>query len=265
MLLGLLSVVAACDPIEDRDALTNSYHPADIKLVATQSTVGGNEITLKLVTKGISGIWDFNIGTKFSDEVTFIYPIKGKSTFTFNVATPYINGGNILNREFVSATIDVQVDKIDHKVNDKYYYLVGQNLEGKTWVFDGTGGDGNLWYYMSPDNNPGAWDQAWWNAGGECCPPADANGKMSFDLDGGANYNYFSSKDGSPTKGRFAFSPDFTKLTISGGVDILGGVEQGSNGTYFIIKLSDDKMILYSPLVAAQGTGWTWIFKPMDS
>src|SRR5690606_7672169 len=100
------------------------------------------------------------------------------------------------NTEVVVKTIDVTVDVLDQPLPQAYYNLIGSELQGKTWVFDGTGGDEGLWWFMSDPSNP--WG-LWWNAGGTCCPPPDAGGKIVFDLDGGANYKYYPTMDAEPS------------------------------------------------------------------
>jgi hypothetical protein len=101
LIVGMLALLlAACEPIEDRQVLTNSYNPDDIELKVVQSTVGGNELSLQMNTPGVAGYWDFVIDRKYSDRVDVIYPIPGTSTFTFHVTTPYLEDGNINHLNF---------------------------------------------------------------------------------------------------------------------------------------------------------------------
>ena len=83
LLVGVLLFLSSCEPIVDRDELMNTTDIDGVELIATQSSPGGNKITLKMNTPGITGHWDYNLGKAFTDEVEFIYPIPGKSTFTF--------------------------------------------------------------------------------------------------------------------------------------------------------------------------------------
>jgi hypothetical protein len=72
---GVMVFMSACDPIEDRDVLKNSFNPDDIELTVTQTANGtGNGITLKMNTPGVHGYWDYKLGTKFTDEVSFVSP-----------------------------------------------------------------------------------------------------------------------------------------------------------------------------------------------
>jgi hypothetical protein len=264
LIVGMLALLlAACEPIENRDVLTNSFDPDDIELKVIQSTVGGNELSIQMNTPGVAGYWDFIIDKKFSDRVDVIFPIPGTSTFTFYVTTPYLEDGNINHLSYnISKSIDVTITQLDHELPPAYYKLVGDNLEGKTWVFDGVGGDNRLWWYMS---DPGNWASLWWNAGGECCPPSDATGRMVFDLDGGANYTYYASPTADPVTGStWAFNADFTKLTIKGGAQLLGayaGSGGGNAGVYQIKEFTSDRLTLFVP-DAEWATGWVWVFKP---
>lgn len=252
---GLLALFIACQPIEDRDHLENTTNVAGVELVATQSTPGGNKITLSMVTPGVTGFWDYNLGRAFTDKVEFIYPIPGTATFTFE---------GTLGAEFFTKTIEVQIDQLDNALDQDWYDLVSEDTAGgKTWVFDGgPSPDGRMWWYMSPPNDPGAWAGAWWNAAGDCCPPVDAAGRMKFDLDGAANFTYYAGPDAAPVLGSFVL--DVTNQTLKiNNANILGAEEPWGNpdGFYTIISLTEDQMILYVENNNG-GTGWTWIFRP---
>ena len=254
--LSLVSVLTACAPIEDRDYLENTTNVDGVQLTASQSTAGGNKVTLDMTTPGVTGYWDYNLGQAYTNKVEFIYPIPGKNTFTF-VGT--------LGAEFFEKTIDVQIDQLDSPLDQDWYDLVGTDTAaGKTWVFNGTGGDGGLWWYMSPPDDPSQWGTAWWNAAGDCCPPADAAGKITFDLNGAANISHYSSPDADPEVGSFVLNVKDQTLQVKG-TQILGGSEQGNvpDALYNIISLTEDELILYVPNNGG-GTGWTWVFKPEE-
>lgn len=254
LLVGLAMLVfTACEPTVDEMELSNSTTVDGVELIATQSTVGGNMITLNMVTPGVTGYWNYNLGKALTDKVTIIYPIPGKATFTF-VGT--------LGAEFFEKTVDVQIDQLDNALDQDWYDLVGTDTAaGKTWVFDREAGGGGLWWYMSAPGDPANWASLWWNAGGTCCPPGDANGKMKFDLDGAANYTYFADAGGAGQLGSFVLDVANKKLDVNG-VNILGGGNGNAAGIYDIVELTEDKLILYDPLSETQGTGWTWIFRP---
>ena len=251
--LGLtILMVSSCDPTIDEQFLKNSTDVAGVELIATQSTAGGNKIILEMATPGVTGYWDYNLGTALTDKVEIVYPIPGTATFTF-IGT--------LGAEFFEKTIDVQIDQLDTPLEQDWYDLVSENTsEGKTWVFDGgPAPDGRLWWYMS---DPGNWSAVWWNAAGDCCPPSDAAGNMKFDLDGAANFTYQSGPDAATQTGSFVLDTANNTLQING-ANILGAEEGGGNpsGLYNIISLTEDEMILWIPN-AAWATGWTWHFRP---
>ncbi|REE80770.1 hypothetical protein BX611_2423 [Lutibacter oceani] len=256
IIVSFLLVFSACDSIVDEEYLENTTDVAGVELSATQSTPGGNEITLDLVTPGINGYWDYNLGKALTDKVTFIYPIPGTATFTFT---------GTLGAEFFSKTIDVQIDQLDHALDQDWYDLVSEDTAGgKTWVFDGgPAPDGKMWWFMSAPGGPeNAWS-LWWNAAGDCCPPVDAAGKMKFDLNGAANFTYYSGPDASGTLGSFVLDVANKKLQVNG-TNILGGATEGGDnpsGLYDIISLTEDELVLYAPN-AAWATGWTYVFRP---
>jgi len=250
----LIMLFTACDSIVDEEVLVNSTDIAGVELVATASTAGGNEITLNMVTPGVTGYWDYNLGKALTNELTVVYPIPGTSTFTFT---------GTLGAEFFEKTVDVQIDVLDHDLDQDWYDLVGTDTTvGKTWVFDGVGGDKGLWWFMSPGNNKERAWEVWWNSGGTCCPPVDVNGRMHFDLNGGANYTYYSYADATSELGSFILDVPGQMLQINNS-NILGAQDPRGNpeGLYEIVSLTEDKLVLY---MSHGGSGWTWVFKPEE-
>lgn len=255
LIVPIVLLFSACEPEVDEQHLENTTTVEGVELVATQSTEGGNMITLEMVTPGITGYWDYNLGKALTNEVTIVYPIPGTASFTY-VGT--------LGGEFFTKTIDVEVEQLDHALDQDWYDLVGEDTaEGKTWVFaGGPEPDGGLWWFMSPPGSKeGAWT-TWWNAAGTCCPPADAAGKMTFDLGGAANYTYYANEGAEGDMGSFVLDVENQKLFINDG-NILGAEEPrgNPNGVYEIVSLTEDELVLYVPNNAG-GTGWTWVFVP---
>lgn len=267
--LLVLSLVA-CEPIEDRDSLSNSFNPEDIELEVIQTSPGSNGMSIRMNTPGVAGYWDIGLPDyQFTDRVDINYLFKGDLTFTYYVSTPYMPNGNPGETEYVATEVNVTVDKLDQPLPDAYYKLVGEDLGGKTWVFDGGSSStdqGGLWWFMSPLNEPDNYMSVWWNAGGECCPPADAEGKMVFDLNGGLNYTYYATVDGDAVTGSaFKFSPDFKKLSIVGDASILG-YENGAYSdekTWEIKELTADKLVLWRDNMP-YSSAWTWVFVPAE-
>lgn len=248
-----LLIFSACDPIVDSESLDNTTTVEGVELLAIHDNPGSNKFELVMNTPGITGYWDYNLGRAFSNSVDLVFPIPGTSTFTFT---------GTLGAEFFTKTIDVQVDKLDFELDQDWYNLVSDDTPvGKTWVFDGTPVDGGFWWYMAPGDDPKQWETAWWNAAGDCCPPVDAAGKMHFDLNGAANFEYYSSADAAPEVGSFVLDVANQTLQVNG-PNILGAEDPRGNpdGLYQIISLTEDKMILYVPTNAG-GTGWVWVFK----
>ena len=242
-------IFSACEPIVEEENLSDSTDVAGVQLVATQSTPGGNKVTLKMTTPGITGYWNYNLGLALTDEVTVVYPIPGKNTFTY-VGT--------LGSQFFSKTIDVQIDKLDTPLEQDWYDLVSSNTaDGKTWVFDKAA---SLWWFMSAPNNPDGAMGVWWDAN-NCCPPSDADGKMHFDLNGAANYNHYETSTATPTKGSFVLDTKNKKLIISKS-KMLGSAAGNKDGVYSIIELTETKMVLYLNNSEVYNTGWTFVFKP---
>ena len=248
-------VFMACEPIVDEMDLKNNTTEDAVELVATQTTAGGNEITLSMNTPGVTGYWDYVLGQGLTDEVTFTFPVTGTFEFTY-VGT--------LGAEFFEKTVSVTVEVLDKPVAPEWRYLLGDDaVAGKTWVYSGTAGTSDLMWYMSPPDSPDSWASIWWNAN-ECCNP-DGNGKMHFDLNGGPNYMYYADASGGPTSSDafYALNTDSGTIRILGSNVLGGNAERGNaNGEYIIISLTEDEMILYTPRTAAGDSGWTYIYRP---
>lgn len=262
-----LYMIMSCTPIEDRYELTNSFDPDNVVLEVEQTADGqGNGITLKMLTPGVTGYWDYKIGKKTTDRVDFNFPYTGTVKFTYHITSFYIDGElKDINKSEIKKEIEVKINMLDQPIDEPYYALVGDELKSKTWVFDRSRED-NLWWFMSPGNNKDEYLTCWWNAGGEGLGPVDQDGKMVFDLNGAPNFTYYSSLDGEPVKGgTFSLSSDFSTLKIEGEKKILGNTDDRGNpdGEYVICSLTDDELILYVPNNMG-GTGWTWIFKPLE-
>ncbi|HWS60232.1 MAG TPA: hypothetical protein VN182_04830 [Flavobacterium sp.] len=250
LLASFMLIFSACEPIVEEENLSDSTDVAGVQLVATQSPPGGNKVTLKMSSPGITGYWNYNLGLALTNEYTVVYPIPGKNTFTY-VGT--------LGSQFFSKTIDVQIDRLDTPLEQDWYDLVSTNtVAGKTWVFDRAV---NLWWFMSAPNNPDGAMGAWWDAN-NCCPPSDAAGKMHFDLNGAANYNHYETSTATPTKGSFVLDTKNHKLIINKS-KMLGSAAGNKDGVYSIIELTDTKMVLYLNNSEVYNTGWTFVFKPL--
>lgn len=269
-ILFLLIFIYACSPIEDRDELKNSFSADNIVLEATQSTPGGNKVSIKMATKGVTGYWDYVLEKKvFTDQVDdIVYPFRGEVPLTFYVTTPYLSdGSNVGQVEYVKKTIKVKITQLDTKLHDYFYALVGKNMEGKNWVFNR---DASVWYAMTAPESSGS---MWWDKG-RCCPAFGEDAYMAFDVENAAlNFRTYSSKDDkNPKKGEFSFSKDFKKFSISGEANLLGSddPDAGSHREYQIIKLTDNELILYVPVVyknvpGKDEFGWIWVFKPQEN
>lgn len=252
ILAAFLLVFTACDPIVEEASLGNSTDVAGVELKAKQSTPGGNTVTLSMVTPGITGYWDFNLGKSLTNETTIVYPIPGKATFTY-VGT--------LGSQFFTKTIDVQIDQLDTPLDQDWYDLVSTNTaQGKTWVFDGVGTPGTKWWFMSPPGSPDGAMSLWWNAGNDA-PPSDAHGKMHFDLNGAANFEHYETPTATAEKGSFVLDIANKNLIIKGS-KMLGYAAGNADGVYSIVTLTEDKLVLYLSNNEANGTGWTFVFRP---
>ncbi|OOG68732.1 hypothetical protein [Flavobacterium sp. A45] len=253
IIASFVLIFSACEPIVEEQHLANSTDVDGVELKATNTTPGGNEIKLELLTPAITGHWNYMIGKALTDRATIIFPVKGTFNFAYR---------GTLGAELFEKKVPVTIDVLDHPVPAEWTALLGADaVAGKTWIFDQNGPD-SLWWFMSPPNAPDSAMSVWWNAGGTCCPPGDANGKMHFDLDGDANYTHYETKTSTGTKGLFTLDVVGKRLIISDGAKMLGSAAGNKDGVYSIVSLTEDKMVLYLNNSETYGTGWTFIFRP---
>jgi len=255
--VSLMLVLTACEPNIDEQYLENTTDVDGVELVATQTTNGGNEVTLHMKTPGITGYWDYVIGQGLTDKVTVAFPVTG--TFDFKYT-------GTLGAEFFEKSTSVTIEQLDTPVAPEWSALLGDDaVAGKTWVLAQDRPAGLTPYdfigAFSFMSNPDNWLEKWWNAGYECCPPFDVNAEMTFDLNGKPNYTY--TYNGEVTTGTFTLNPKGETLKING-ADLVGAygadgqIFDTQNGEYQLKVISDTEMILYQ----VHATGWTWIFKP---
>lgn len=261
LILGVkLLLMTSCAPIEDREMLTNTYKADDIELSVEQSYPGSNYFTLKMNTPGVTGYWDYIIDKGYSDEVTVLFPMAGKQTFTYVVSSAYIPNGDLMNKQFITKTIEVDIQSfdIDHPLPPQWEYLTGDG--SKTWVFDKS--DINRWWYMT-DSSP---DAFWWQPDPG---PSDETGHMTFSRIGTLQFTYYASPDAQPVGNTsWVVNSDWTEIRLIGDANILGvedgGVHVSGGKNYRILELTEDRLVLFNTPVV-WSPGWVWVFKPQAS
>ncbi len=265
-------LLASCETQMHTTEFKNSFVPGTVlDFDIEQSANGqGNGFTIKMTTPGVYGYWDYGVGTKQTDEVSFIYPIPGEATFTYHILNTYSpDGGATVERGF-SQSITVTINELDNELDPEYYALTGADLGGKVWKLNGAVGDGGLWWFMSPNDNISTALNPWWNAGGDGVGlgNTDLAGTLEFNLDGGANM-VKTADDGTVTNGAFALNTGLMKLSTSG-TTVLGAVADAPNPitSFDIVELTEDRLVLYVQNLQTWGRadacGWTWVFVPAN-
>lgn len=253
-MLGCLLLLVACEPVMDDKKLGGILSESELQLEVRNTTDGGNEILMINNTPGIGSYWNYVTGVSTKREVTTVLPFLGEQTITF---IGICDGGTVVT------TRTVNITKIDHPVDENWTLFAGSGISGKSWGW-------NVQDY--PDNVYGS--SGWLTS---YMPEwlvvpfvdvEDADCRMVFDLNGGANLSKVDVNGNVLEKGTFSFdmsagrvNPDtgevwsIGQLVISG-VTLLSGhncYDASSVVTTFqILELTEDTMVLCEDLGDAE-------------
>ncbi|MFV0291218.1 MAG: hypothetical protein ACK5IJ_10065 [Mangrovibacterium sp.] len=254
--LGVMMALFACSP-ENHQGIDPNNLPS-VSDLDVEITVGEkNVVTFDLVNQGVNPVWIFGEGDiQTVDGYTRSYLFEG----TYEVEVKAFNHNGYSDGSVVkSFTVE------ESYLPEQYYFLAGEDLSGKSWVFDQAN---NGWYMADPGNAY----TTWWNPpSGGVVPADDWNGKMVFDIINEGTMTHWNDASGSSdASSHYSFNADFTEITFTGDANILGsgkntnGEDQAvNNGIFQIVELTADKMMLFNPATNG-GTGWVWIFVPEE-
>jgi hypothetical protein len=251
--LLVLITLFSCDPIEDRNELTGSLSPDEIKISVT---VDGNNIYLENQTPGILPYWDYGTGFSNKNKETVYQPFAGEHTIKF---TAYGVG---LKGTTVERKVTVKNNDLEYFKNPDSWNLLTANGAGKTWVWDINKPNGKLWGNGSEMMN----DVEWWGPSiADLTKDGVIYDELTFDLKGAANYTFVhKSADGSNVisteKGFFkTFTTTYQNKTFNQ-VQIIGaGMPKTTTpGTLDIVKLTNDELVLRQRF---SGYAWIYFFK----
>ncbi|HNR40829.1 MAG TPA: PKD domain-containing protein [Bacteroidales bacterium] len=193
---------------------------------------------------------------------TSYYPFEG--TYTV-VVTVYGEGA-----ASTTAEITFTVENTDPTVFTRPVWreLTGEGA-GKTWVYNTDPETGipdycyQTWFNIVEE--PDCWMPQ--NSWGQCVQiTPDIKGEMVFDLDGGINYTYHHEAGDEGVKGTFILDAEKMTITIKDPYILDHDIEctnpaVTSKGTYRIVLLTDDEMVLWQDQKDEDETGWSWSFK----
>lgn len=271
-MIGVAALIfTTCTPIENRETAGAILEKSDIIIEAYNSTPGGNQIVLVNNTPNVGGTWDYLVDKSVRKQDTILLPFLGTSTIKFYATTP---GGVVVK------TIDVEVTTIDHPLDVMWSNLAGTGTKTWVWATDRGGsayGNGGFKGCNAP---------CWWTTSvGDLTGWGVLNDKMTFDLNGGANYTLVtgntSATDGIAAgtyHGSFKFDmtkgikgddgSNYTTGTVLLGQPFSRGFQPNLAGKPYIyeynfMKINGDEMYLVVPEPGAGswGTAWFWMFK----
>lgn len=241
----LLAVTACTKPHESRDELGAAISTAQLKFTVTQNPQYDNAITMTSTTPGVIPYWDYVFGTSNEAVKTDTIPFAGEFWIKY---TAYAHGGP------ASDSVKIKVTQNDpNYFKDSTWNLLTNGTAGKTWVW-ATGNPSGAVY----GNGPGdASSPQWWQVPAATLssslgkPAYIINDEMTFNLDGGYNYQYTS--NGATTNAKYSLDIANKKLTIIG-----SDISSGGGIPYTIVTLNANELTL-----AQQGDGWRniWMFK----
>ena len=288
-MLGIVIMLFACEPIEEREMMGEIAPVSSIQVEASGITSGSNRIILKNNTLKYNVVWDYIIDKSTKQIDTIDLPFLGTQEI---VAHAFTDGG------MVDISIKVDISSIDYPLDEQWKLLAGSDVDGKTWVWAGD----NPYATTSILGFP---EPAVWGLGGGPTAklpdgnifamgttsiqyvvpqyfmvPGDALGKMKFDLNGAANYTSTDMSDpANPVvqNGSFVLklkdpsSVDYnsnpSQVTLVGAPIILktvAGAMASQAGTpanpvtFDIVKLTENELHLRAP---SPGVSIVWLLK----
>ncbi|WP_194768456.1 hypothetical protein [Tamlana sp. I1] len=202
LMLGIVSLVASCDP--ENHSLGKTLDKSDIDFDIVQDFTtdpGGNTVIMTNNTPGVTLTWDYVTGKSNKAKETVKYAFKGDYTIKITAVTA---GGLV---ELDPVTITVTDDNLSYVDDPLWNLLSGGVGNSKTWLLD-LDANGDSKYFAGPMYFYGT-DNAWleggeaWEGGDTGCygddcwnwsPDWKGNqwiatqgdyGTMTFSLDGG--------------------------------------------------------------------------------
>jgi len=174
--------------------------------------------------------------------------------------------------EGIVVSTSYHVTSNDPAINDMPVWaeLTGHGT-GRTWEYntDHTTGIPDYCYQTGNseelENEPDSWMPDW--SWGQCVQiTPDINGTMVFDLNGGLNYTYHHIAGDAGVQGTFSLDTDNMTITIVDPYILDHDIECTNpevtvNGTYRIMLLTDEEMVLWQDQEDEEETGWAWSFR----
>lgn len=262
MLLGIASIVA-CNPIEDREEMTDVLTADQLNISVVPEVrdgVNSNYIHVSSDGNPILASWDYGTGTFVGSSGVVQVLLTGDVDIKFIGR----NGDGTM----ISKVVTVKVEKL-YDVPIQWGLFCGAG--SKTWVFDAFTDKNHPYGIGSAGNDKSA---TWW--GPEYGDFTEWDAKITFSLDGGAIFIKTLS-NGTVQKGSFSFDLTKTVGNWSQGVLTLRGatiphavsVNNGNGEAYefYILELTEDQLILGN--VSGNGVSSNpdgeanfWVFRP---
>ncbi len=284
-LITLGAFLFSCAPMEKDDYSVGVAPTAE--QLSFEMVNNDNVVTFKN-TSSVTGnpVWDLGNGsTKVGNEVVSNYPFEGDYTVTM---TLYTDGG------YVSKSDVLTISKSNYNLIDTPNYRALTNgpedEDGKTWVFaqyvKGHFGvddvnaapkaawpEGGPWWAANPNDklesslyeNKFTFVQngvkfVWKNNGNIY---TNENGKNHMGVDGVAPPAGDFDCPYNPNDKSYTFSLDEEAMTITLSDGAFLGHYAGTS-TYYIMELTDEKMVLYCKSAAETGNAWYYILVPEE-
>lgn len=267
--LGIAFLMAACDPVENREILSGAITADQLQISATPQVVDGkntNYIDLNSDGVPVLSSWDFGSGVTVSTRTTVQVVLKGENQIKFT--------GRNHDGSTIEKVLTVQVDTLIN-VAAEWGYFCGAGE--KNWVWDDTQPNEEVWGNGGYKGNvsPGWWKVALNDVDGQA--PGEGKGaSMTFAIAG--SRLTMNKSDGTSQSGSFSF--DMTQQTLDDGgavwgkgklytksISVLCGIAPNEGGArvmeYDILALDNDKMALARPEPGQEswGTAWFWMFR----
>jgi hypothetical protein len=243
-LVLLITVIASCDPMEDRDSMPSPISNDELQFSVSQDPENANSIFLSSSTPGSIPFWDYIVGSTNKATDTVFIPFEGEYWIKYYA---YSGGIPAVDSAFVS------LPQNNEYFSDPAWDLLTNGAAGKKWKLSAV--------YVGPESN---YNAVWWMP--DVSGHQNFNDVVSFDLNRG--YNFKRTHEGVEQSTSYALNLTSDVLSLNGDLqmpiyDYGEDLKKAglSINKYRVFELTSDRLVLgqgASFIPARRTEDWAW-------